>query len=232
MLHLTLHQQDCLQLLPTIPASSVGAVICDPPYGLSFQGVAWDTIDGGHVSRKHVLRGAIGDKMGRVCNPHNATEQAELRGKHNNAFFDFSCLWLVECYRVLRPGGVIKAFAATRTMHRLAAAMEAVGLEEVGFEVWSYGNGFPKSMNIGAAIDKAERGCPQGTPDPQKRGGQVVPNRATFALGGGSGKAPTGLTSDYKERVFSSVVAQQWSHWGTLLKPAWEPFVLARKPVQ
>ena len=63
--------------------------------------------------------------------------------------------WLRECLRVLRPGGVIKAFAATRTMHRLAAAMENVGFvldPDDSLEAWCYGSGFPKSLNVSKAL--------------------------------------------------------------------------------
>ena len=63
--------------------------------------------------------------------------------------------WLAEAYRVLRPGGVIKAFGGTRTFHHLAATMRTVGFTGVGLEAWSYGSGFPKSLNISKATDKA-----------------------------------------------------------------------------
>ncbi|NBR00847.1 MAG: hypothetical protein EBT79_11020 [Actinobacteria bacterium] len=62
--------------------------------------------------------------------------------------------WLTEALRVLRPGGVLKAFGGTRTFHHLAATMRSVGFICVGLESWSYGSGFPKSLNIGKGIDK------------------------------------------------------------------------------
>jgi DNA modification methylase len=63
-------------------------------------------------------------------------------------------LWLSECYRVLVPGGVLKAFSATRTFHRMGAAMQEAGFTEVEVEAWAYGSGFPKSLSIGKAIDR------------------------------------------------------------------------------
>jgi len=65
--------------------------------------------------------------------------------------------WLTECFRVLRPGGVIKTFGATRMMHRMAAALEEVGFVLVPGEdlaAWCYGSGFPKSLNVSKNIDK------------------------------------------------------------------------------
>ena len=52
-------------------------------------------------------------------------------------------------------GGVVKAFSGTRTFHRMAAAMAEAGLTDLRIESWNYGSGFPKSMNIGKALDKA-----------------------------------------------------------------------------
>ena len=62
-------------------------------------------------------------------------------------------LW-AEIYRVLKPGGVVKAFGGTRTFHRMASAMEEAGFMGISVEAWTYGSGFPKSLNIGRAIDK------------------------------------------------------------------------------
>lgn len=68
---------------------------------------------------------------------------------HMNAIAEWHSLWLAEVYRVLAPGGVIKAFGGSRVYHRLALAMEAVGFEDIGFESWNYATGFPKSHNVG-----------------------------------------------------------------------------------
>lgn len=64
--------------------------------------------------------------------------------------------WLAEVFRVLKPGGVIKVFSATRTFHRLAAAMVDVGFVDLDFESWIYGSGFPKSLNLHKNLGKTE----------------------------------------------------------------------------
>ena len=64
--------------------------------------------------------------------------------------------WLAEAFRVLKPGGVIKAFSGSRTCHRLAAAIEDVGFVNVDVEAWGYGSGFPKSLDVSKAIDKSK----------------------------------------------------------------------------
>lgn len=64
--------------------------------------------------------------------------------------------WLEQAIRVLKVGGTIKAFSATRTYHHLAAAMENVGFHSISLEAWGYGSGFPKSLNIGKSLGKED----------------------------------------------------------------------------
>ena len=81
--------------------------------------------------------------------------------------------WLTQAFRILSPGGTLKAFSGSRTQHRLTAALEAVGFMNIGVEAWVYGSGFPKSHSLDG----------------------------------------------------------DWDGWGTALKPAWEPVIVARKPL-
>jgi DNA modification methylase len=60
-----------------------------------------------------------------------------------------------ECLRVLKPGGHLLAFGGSRTYHRLACAIEDAGFQIRDQIMWVYGSGFPKSLNISKAIDKA-----------------------------------------------------------------------------
>jgi DNA modification methylase len=64
-------------------------------------------------------------------------------------------VWATECLRVLKPGGHLLAFGGTRTSHRLVCAIEDAGFEIRDSLVWLYGSGFPKSLNVSKAIDKA-----------------------------------------------------------------------------
>jgi site-specific DNA-methyltransferase (adenine-specific) len=60
-----------------------------------------------------------------------------------------------ECLRVLKPGGHLLAFAGTRTQHRMAVRIEDAGFEIRDMIAWVYGSGFPKSLDVSKAIDKA-----------------------------------------------------------------------------
>ena len=125
-----------------------------------------------------------------------------------------------ECMRVLKPGGYLLSFAGSRTYHRMA-----VNIEDAGFEIrdqimWVYGSGFPKSHNISKSIDKKNNTYIKG---------ELSPNSRI------SGESPSGC---YGEGVQTKTIdkpqskeAKQLEGWGTALKPAHEPIVVARKPL-
>jgi site-specific DNA-methyltransferase (adenine-specific) len=127
--------------------------------------------------------------------------------------------WAAECLRVLKPGGHMLAFGGTRTYHRLACAIENAGFEIRDSIQWIYGQGFPKSMNISKQIDKAA-----GLLD-HEGAGMLKKDSSTMSL------YPSIKPSDYVPPAPATPEAQQWEGWGTALKPAHEPIVLARKPL-
>ncbi len=123
-----------------------------------------------------------------------------------------------EVYRVLKPGGHILSFGGTRTYHRMV-----VNIEDAGFEIrdqiqWIYGSGFPKSLNIGKAVDKLEG------------------NEREFISEGGhcgvfshAGNGTPQNIKDYRAKITKG--QSQFEGWGTALKPANEPICVARKPL-
>ena len=113
------------------------------------------------------------------------------------AFENWCREWALAAIRVLKPGGHLLAFGGTRTFHRLTCGLEDAGFEIRDCMMWLHGQGFPKSMNVAVAIDKAEGHPPRGREpyQPQSR------------------------------------TAAKWQGWGTALKPAWEPIIIARKPL-
>lgn len=182
MQKLILRHGDCVEVLRGYAGGSIGAIVSDPPYHISFMGKSWDA-----------------EEAGIAFSPR---------------------LW-DEVYRVLRPGGVIKAFSGTRTFHRMVAAMQEAGFRDLRLEVWNYGSGFPKSLNIGKAIDRAagaEREVVGIHPSPASAPSMDVAE----TMSGGWQDAP--LLTDPATND-----AQQWDGWGTALKPSWEPVVVGRK---
>ena len=214
----TIHHGDCIQVMNAMPPESVDAIITDPPYGLGFMGKKWDGLPP-------------------------------------------SLEWAEACYRVLKPGGHIAAFGGTRTWHRLAVAIEDAGFEMRDSLAWLYGSGFPKSMNVGKAIDatvltgkSGSRSIREATDSrevigtkmglPGKSAGQKPGTYFSEAMEAEDGKdldkraerlggsiAEGGHRRDLDITAPATPEAQQWDGWGTALKPAFEPVVLARKPL-
>jgi site-specific DNA-methyltransferase (adenine-specific) len=122
-----------------------------------------------------------------------------------------------ECLRVLKPGGYVLSFGSCKTYHRMAVNVEDVGFEIRDQIMWVYGSGFPKSKNVGLLIDKS-----QGH---SKRGGRVATASRTHPDGT---YEPNGQKLDpYKTK---SEEAKPYEGYGTNLKPAHEPILVARKP--
>ncbi|MBE5417462.1 DNA-methyltransferase [Mycobacteroides abscessus] len=220
----TLHHGDCLDVLREMPDCSVDAVITDPPYGIAFMGKDWDQPGAFGSERRNgspqrTQREGLAMDAGR----YDLSPAAMLN------FQRWCTAWATECLRILKPGGHLLAFGGSRTWHRLSS-----GIEDAGFEIrdsiaWLYGSGFPKSLDVSKAIASTESG----------HGGNSVAQRKA-AMGGdyvsserrgnrdGAGRRDTGL-SGYRLELTEN--AQAWQGWGTALKPAFEPIVVARKPL-
>ena len=136
-----------------------------------------------------------------------------------------------ECLRVLKPGGHLLAFAGTRTQHRMAVRIEDAGFEIRDMIAWVYGSGFPKSLDVSKAIDKAA-GAER----------EVVGYSAGFGKGStfsSEYQTAQGYRPAYTEKAGqpapitapATEAAKQWQGWGTALKPALEPITVARKPL-
>ena len=135
-------------------------------------------------------------------------------------------LWS-ECLRVLKSGGHLLAFSGSRTYHRMVVAIEDAGFEIRDQIMWVYGSGFPKSLDISKAIDKAA-GAERTVVGSKITGGikRARPDDAEgYSHSYSVGQVEVPVTAPATDE------AQQWSGWGTALKPSHEPFVMARKPI-
>ena len=167
-----------------------------------------------------------------VCDPPYALEfMGRGWDKFTPTEFQAWCeAWGRESLRVLKPGGHLLAFGGTRTFHRLTS-----GLEDAGFEIrdclsWLYGSGFPKSLDVSKAIDKAagaERQVVGVNEDYLRRKPNGMKTSGATAYGYSQHQQET----DARITAPATDAAREWEGWGTALKPAWEPIVLARKPL-
>ena len=139
----------------------------------------------------------------------------------DNAGVSFQVDTWKKCYEVLKPGGYLLAFGGSRTFHRIACAIEDAGFEIRDTIMWIYGMGFPKSMNIGLALDK------KNGVESEVIGTQVVPDIRGDAFGTMNekqGGSYNNITREIKKAT------NEWQGWGTALKPSFEPIIVARKP--
>lgn len=124
-----------------------------------------------------------------------------------------------EALRVAKPGAHLLCFGGTRTFHRMACAIEDAGWEIRDTIMWVYGSGFPKSMDVSKAIDKS-----------------LDAKRKETGVRGRSGSKRNCMAGDFTGGEYMNTEpateqASEWQGWGTCLKPAWEPVIVARKPL-
>ena len=135
--------------------------------------------------------------------------------------------WARECLRVLKPGGHLIAFAATRTVHRLTVAVEDAGFEirdQIGWVQWQ---GFPKSLDASKAIDALHGAEREVVGDKWAHKYPNGPGGNSFTVGSG----PDGTRTESPLTAPATPDAKRFEGYGTALKPAFEPAVLARKPL-
>lgn len=311
---ITLYHGDCRTILPTLGADSIDACVTDPPYGIGFMGREWDTFSPEAVAK----RGAERRRKTTVQTSERYPEKVSTRSQGGGVQIDYDesasgnqrfqawvTEWAREVYRVLKPGAHFVCFGGTRTFHRLTS-----GIEDAGFEIrdcltWLYGSGFPKSLDVGKAIDKrrndsddirnicrfirsaidrhethttktiatifgfdprmvdhwaardtdSQPALPTLEQWDQLRNllgfndsmdGEVYRLNMRKGEPGESWKdrPVTGTVEAWSDRtnyamttrdgiardVAVSDAAREWDGWGTALKPAWEPIIMARKP--
>lgn len=132
----------------------------------------------------------------------------------------------------MKPGAHLLAFGGTRTHHRLMVAIEDSGFEIRDCLMWVYGTGFPKSLDVGKAIDKAagaERkivGSKLGQPGYSLKPNDTQDHNRTAYSDFQDAEKECAITAPATDE------ARQWDGWGTALKPAWEPIILARRPLE
>ena len=222
---------DCIDVMRELPDGSVDAVVTDPPYGIRFMGESWDGAD---IVKRQERGKATSPMPEGVGGPNGGYRSlAAEAGRYNRslkaslAFMDWCREWASECLRVLKPGGHLLAFGSPRCYHQLGMGIELAGFEVRDTIAWLFGQGFPKSLDVGKAIDK-RLGATR-----EKVGERIVPDatksRPMFAGMTSDGEGTPTRTIDVT--ADATPAPRAWHGWGTALKPAFEPCVVARKPL-
>ena len=204
-------QGDSRDVIRTFPANTIDSCVCDPPYALV------------SIQKRFSADNAAPAQHGK--DGLYARASAGFMGKKwDTGEVAFDPAFWVEVLRVLKPGAHVLAFGGTRSYHRLACAIEDAGFEIRDQIGWLYGSGLPKSHDVSKGID-AKFGA--------KR--EVIGERRGSSNAGMNGIGQGGFRQNGEAfPVYgdpATAAAAAWEGWGTALKPAWEPIVLARKPL-
>lgn len=205
----TLHLGDCIDVIATMPDASVDAIVTDPPYGL--------TELPADVVTKAIAAWMAGDRT------HVPSGRGGFMGRAWDRFVPPPGVW-DECLRVLKPGGHLVAFAGARTADLMGLSIRLAGFEIRDSLHWIYGSGFPKSLDVSKAIDKAA-GAKRDVVGLHPRPAGNKPGGASLAM------SVKGMPDAATITAPATPDAARWSGFGTGLKPAHEPIILARRPL-
>ena len=200
-----LYHADCRDAIRSLPDNSIDSVVTDPPYALVSIVKRFGSPNAAPAKGNDAYMRASAGFMGRTWDTGEVAFSEEF--------------W-AEVLRVLKPGGHVAAFGASRGYHRMACAIEDAGFEIRDSLMWCYATGFPKSQNVSLAIDK--------------KAGAVGHLAKSFNMKGGGDRSEEFADNGRDFSIRHEPVtddAKRWSGFGTALKPAFEPIVLARKPL-
>ena len=200
---------DCIEHMNTMPPNSVDSIVTDPPYHLT------------SIVKRFGKEGSAPAQFG-TDGAYARASRGFMGKEWDGGDIAFRTEVWEAALRVAKPGAYLLAFGGTRTFHRMAVAIEDAGWEIRDTVMYVYGTGFPKSHNVSKAIDKAAGA---------ERDVVGVGRAGKNALGQDSGWNKTYDPDKFDITVPATPDAEQWDGWGTALKPAWEPIIVARKPL-
>lgn len=227
---------DCAERMRELQDCSVDSIVTDCPYGIAFMGSKWDSFgqrcgDATVDERRRIAEDYAEAHAGA---PRYGNSRCDTRNSRRE-MLNFQAAMtpiFAEALRVVKPGAFMCCFGSPRTYHRLTCAIEDAGWNVKECCMYIHGQGFPKGVNISKAIDKrlgAEREV-VGTATNGSGANRIKienhgPGDTGIGKWDGSGKV-------YDVTAPASAEAKEWDGWNTQLKPAYEPIVIAQKPVE
>jgi DNA modification methylase len=207
----TLHGGDCMDVLSRLEEASIDACVTDPPYHLT------------SIVKRFTTVSDLDVEVAKAT-PHRRTSSGFMGKQWDGGDIAFRPETWAAVYRVMKPGAHLLAFSGTRTYHRMVCAIEDAGFEIRDCIQWVYGSGFPKSHDVSKGIDRAA-GAEREVVGSYTRGLAMHPGNE------GADNWRENYTGHVSITAPATNAAREWQGWGTALKPACEPIVLARKPL-
>lgn len=211
-----LYHGNMLDMLNVIPSNSVDSIVTDPPYGLTT------------IVKRFGKENSVPAQFG-SDGAFSRLSKGFMGKEWDGSGIEYNVDTWKKCYEILKDGGYLLAFGGTRTYHKIASAIEEAGFEIRDCIMWIYGSGFPKSMNISKGLEAREKYGKANT-----RTKRVVEQscegesyRIKQTNNGAMGEV---IDTTRKHYLPSTELAKKWQGWGTTLKPAYEPIIVARKP--
>lgn len=208
---------DCVSTMGNLRlfGAQFDSCVCDPPYHLT------------SVVKRFGKEGAAPAKQG-----NDGAFQRVSKGFMGQSWDGGDISYRPEtwkaAYDVLKPGAHLVVFGGTKSFHRIACAIEDAGFELRDTLMWIYGSGMPKSHSVAKGIDSTLG----------KKGDHIVTGSPVKRMIPGADQDRDGWIKDngrmYEPGDYAPATeqAEKYSGWGTSLKPAFEPIILARKPLE
>lgn len=257
MREIKLNLGDCIEKLKELEDNSIDCIATDPPYGLEFMGLDWDKNFDNRVEEHEGKQWASGEDYRQIKEEGIRLYVGKGLSKYK-AGIDFQkwvTEWGKECFRVLKPGGLIFCLGHTTTFHRLACGIEDAGFIICDMIEWIYYNGFTKAYDISKGFDK--KACIEELKEklgrkPTKEEFKEAWEQFRKIIGNYEHPERKGRSYQTKTNIFSgdrkedkieeklkitepkTELAKQWNGWKNArgLKPAHEPICMAQKPIE
>ena len=211
-----LYHGNMLDMLNVIPSNSVDSIVTDPPYGLTT------------IVKRFGKENSAPAQFG-SDGAFSRLSKGFMGKEWDGSGVEYNIDTWKKCYEILKDGGYLLAFGGTRTYHKIASAIEEAGFEIRDCIMWIYGSGFPKSMNISKCLEAREKYGKANTRTKRivEQSCEGESYRIKQTNNGAMGEL---IDATRKYYLPSTELAKKWQGWGTTLKPAYEPIIVARKP--
>ena len=211
-----IYNMNCIEGMKQLDSDSIDAVVTDPPYGLT------------SIQKRYGKAGSAPAKSNRIGgnDGFQGVNKGFMGKEWDGSGIEYNVKMWKEVLCVLKPGGYLLSFGGTRTQHGMVCAVEDAGFDIRDMVIYCFGSGFPKSLDIGKAVDKLQGNERETVGIKQHAKKDFKDNLYAQDPANKNNEKVFGYG---KEKLTKG--NSEWEGWGTALKPSHEPICMARKPL-